>query len=193
MQIIFQDADGSLNPRMRAFDLLMEPLKVHRLVNGQSREKVAGLMKLVNLTPDLLGRYPHELSGGQRQRIGIARAMSLNPEFVVADEPAASLDLSAQAQMLELMKRLQDEFGIGYLFISHNLNVVKIMADRVAVMYLGKFIEVGDTKEIFRNPVHPYTQALLSVFPTANLLARRKRIVLKGEIPSPLNPPTGLL
>ena len=191
MQIIFQDGDGSLNPRMRVFDLLTEPLRVHRLINGQSREKAAGLMKLVNLTPDLLGRYPHELSGGQRQRIGIARAMSLNPEFVVADEPAASLDLSVQAQMLELMKRLQAEFGISYLFISHNLNVVKLMADRVAVMYLGKLVEVGDTEKIFNGSAHPYTQALLSAVPTTDPSARRKRIVLKGEIPTPLNPPSG--
>jgi len=191
MQIIFQDGDGSLNPRMRVFDLLTEPLRVHRLINGQSREKAAGLMKLVNLTPDLLGRYPHELSGGQRQRIGIARAMSLNPEFVVADEPAASLDLSVQAQMLELMKRLQAEFGISYLFISHNLNVVKLMADRVAVMYLGKLVEVGDAEKIFNGSAHPYTQALLSAVPTTDPSARRKRIVLKGEIPTPLNPPSG--
>ncbi|MBT9148991.1 MAG: ABC transporter ATP-binding protein [Dehalococcoidia bacterium] len=189
MQMIFQDADGTLNPRMRVFDLITEPSRVHRLVNG--REKAAELMEMVNLTPDLLGRYPHELSGGQRHRIGIARAMSLNPEFIVADELAASLDLSVQAQMLDLMKRLQAEFAIGYLFISHNLNVVKLMADRVAVMYLGKFVEVGDTRRIFSASAHPYTQALLSTVLNPNPSARRKRIVLEGEIPSPLNPPSG--
>ncbi|MBW2079204.1 MAG: ATP-binding cassette domain-containing protein [Deltaproteobacteria bacterium] len=191
MQIMFQDADGSLNPRMRVFELLVEPLRVHGLLNGRGMAEALRLLELVNLTPDLLGRYPHELSGGQRQRIGVARAMTLNPEFVVADEPAASLDLSVQAQILDLMKRLQEEFGVGYLFISHSLNIVRLMADRVAVMYLGKFVEVGDTRKIFNRAAHPYTQALLSAVPTTNPSARQKRIVLEGEIPSPLNPPSG--
>ena len=191
MQIIFQDADGSLNPRMRVFDLILEPLRVHRLVNGNEKEKAFQLMELVSLTPDILDRCPHELSGGQRQRVGIARAMALSPEFIVADEPAASLDLSVQAQMLDLMKRLQAELGIAYLFISHNLRVIKLMADKVAVMYLGKLVEVGDAGKIFYGSVHPYTQALLSAVPTTDPSARRKRIVLEGEPPSPLDPPSG--
>lgn len=191
MQIIFQDADGSLSPRMRVFDLILEPLRVHRLLNGNENEKALRLMELVNLTPDILDRRPHELSGGQRQRVGIARAIALTPEFIVADEPAASLDLSVQAQMLDLMKRLQAELGIAYLFISHNLRVVKLMADKVAVMYLGRLVEVGDAKKIFHGSAHPYTQALLAAVPTAYPSARRKRIVLEGEIPSPLNPPSG--
>jgi len=191
MQIIFQDADGSLNPRMRVFDLILEPLRVHRLLNGNEREKAFQLMELVSLTPDILERCPHELSGGQRQRVGIARAIALSPEFIVADEPAASLDLSVQAQMLDLMKRLQAELGIAYLFISHNLRVVKLMADKVAVMYLGKLVEVGDAGKIFYGSAHPYTQALLSAVSTTDSSAGRKRIVLEGEIPSPLNPPPG--
>lgn len=191
MQIIFQDADGSLNPRMRILELLVEPLRVHGLLNGRGMAEALRLLELVNLTPDLLGRYPHELSGGQRQRVGIARAITLNPEFIVADEPAASLDLSVQAQMLDLMKRLQGEFGMGYLFISHNVNIVRLMAERIAVMYLGKFVEVGDTRKIFNGATHPYTQALLSAVPTTDPSARQNRIVLEGEIPSPMNPPSG--
>lgn len=191
MQIIFQDADGSLNPRMRILELLVEPLRVHGLLNGRGMAEALRLLELVNLTPDLLGRYPHELSGGQRQRVGIARAITLNPEFIVADEPAASLDLSVQAQMLDLMKRLQGEFGMGYLFISHNINIVRLMAERIAVMYLGKFVEVGDTRKIFNGATHPYTQALLSAVPTTDPSARQNRIVLEGEIPSPMNPPSG--
>ncbi len=191
MQIIFQDADGSLNPRMRILELLVEPLRVHGLLNGRGMAEALRLLELVNLTPDLLGRYPHELSGGQRQRVGIARAITLNPEFIVADEPAASLDLSVQAQMLDLMKRLQGEFGMGYLFISHNVNIVRLMAERIAVMYLGKFVEVGDTRKIFNGAAHPYTQALLSAVPTTDPSARQNRIVLEGEIPSPINPPSG--
>jgi len=191
IQIIFQDADGSLNPRMRVFDLIMEPFKIHRMNNGQGKEKVAELMEMVNITPDLLGRYPHELSGGQRQRIGIARAMALNPEFIVADEPAASLDLSVQAQMLDLMRKFQAEHGIGYLYISHNLKIVKIIADRVAVMYLGKLVEMGRASDVFNSAKHPYTQALISAIPVLDLCTTRKRIMLKGDIPSPMNPPSG--
>lgn len=191
MQIIFQNADGSLNPRMRIFDLILEPLMVHHKVNGLARERVAELIEMVNLTPDLLDRYPYELSGGQKQRVGIARAMALNPEFIVADEPAASLDLSVQAQVLDLMKRLQTRLGMGYLFISHNLNIVKLMADRVAVMYLGKLVELGGIKSIFNSPAHPYTRALLSAVHTVNPSNRQKRIALNGEIPSPINPPSG--
>ncbi len=191
MQIIFQDADGSMNPRMRVYDLLLEPLKVHGLANGRNMEKVLELMEMVNLTPDLLSRYPHELSGGQRQRIGIARAMALSPRFIVADEPAASLDLSVQAQMLELMKKFQAEYGIGYLYISHNLRIVRIMADKVAVMYLGKLVETGTKGDIFERAKHPYTQALLSAIPVIDPKARKKRILLEGDIPSPMNPPAG--
>lgn len=191
MQIIFQDADGALNPRMKVFDLLIEPLKVHGLVNGQRTDKVAELMEMVNLPHDLMERYPHELSGGQRQRIGIARALSLNPEFIVADEAAASLDLMVQAQMLNLLKRLQSERGISCLFISHNLRIIRLIADRVAVMYLGRFVEIGETKDIFNNAVHPYTQALLSSAPSIDPLAQPQKNMLGGEIPSPLQPPAG--
>lgn len=191
IQVIFQDADGTLNPRMRVFDLLIEPFRVHQMDNGQGKEKVAELIEMVNITPDLLGRYPHELSGGQRQRIGIARAMALSPEFIVADEPAASLDLSVQAQMLDLMKKFQAEQGIGYLFISHNLKVVKLMSDRVAVMYLGKLVEVGRTIDVFNSAKHPYTQALLSSVSVLDARYGRKRILLEGDMPSPMNPPAG--
>ena len=191
IQAIFQDADGTLNPRMKVFDLMMEPYRINGLNNGQGKKKVADLMEMVNITPDLLGRYPHELSGGQRQRIGIARAMALNPEFIVADEPAASLDLSVQAQMLDLMKKFQAEHDVGYLYISHNLKIVKLMADRVAVMYLGKLVEVGKTGDVFNCAKHPYTQALISAIPVHNTRAGRKRILLKGDVPSPLNPPAG--
>lgn len=191
MQIILQDADGALNPRMRVSDLLIEPLMVHGLVNGQRTDKVAELMEMVNLPADLTERYPHELSGGQRQRIGIARAISLNPEFIVADEAAASLDLMVQAQMLNLLKRLQSEREISCLFISHNLSIIRLIADRVAVMYLGRFVEIGETKDIFNNAVHPYTQALLSAAPSIEPLAQPQKKMLWGEIPSPLRPPKG--
>jgi peptide/nickel transport system ATP-binding protein len=191
MQIVFQDADGTLNSRMRVRDILIEPLLVHGLINKNKTSEALRLLDLVNLTPDLLYRYPHELSGGQRQRIGIARAMSLNPKFIVADEPAASLDLSVQAQMLDLMKKFQENSGIGYLFISHLMNMVRPMADRIAVMYLGKFVEVGETRQMFKNASHPYTRALFSMISNGNPLEKRKVIVLKGEIPSPLNPPSG--
>jgi oligopeptide/dipeptide ABC transporter ATP-binding protein len=191
MQIIFQDADGSMNPRIKVIDQLLEPLRVHKQLNGQTKETAAELMKLVNLSADLMDRYPHELSGGQRQRIGIARAISINPKFIVADEAAASLDLLVQAQMMELLKRLQSERGISYLYISHNLPIIQRMADTVAVMYLGRFVETGKTKDIFNSPAHPYTQALLSAAPSINPLAQPKKIILKGEIPSPLQPPCG--
>jgi oligopeptide/dipeptide ABC transporter ATP-binding protein len=191
IQIIFQDADGTLNPRMKVLDLLMEPFRVHSVDRCEAMENAARLMEMVNLTPDLLCRYPHELSGGQRQRIGIARAMALNPEFIVADEPAASLDLSVQAQMFDLMKRFQAEHGIGYLYISHNLKIIKLMADRVAVMYLGKLMEVGLTSDVFKGAKHPYTQALLSAVPALNRGTGMKRVLLDGDIPSPMNPPAG--
>jgi len=191
MQIIFQDSDGTLNPRMKVTDLLMEPFRVHHVDSVEAGETASKLIEMVNLTPDLLCRYPHELSGGQRQRIGIARAMALSPEFVVADEPAASLDLSVQAQMLDLMKKFQAEHGIGYLYISHNLRIIKLIADRVAVMYLGKLMEVGPTGDIFKCPKHPYTQALLSAVPSLGLGTGMKRMLLDGEVPSPINSPSG--
>lgn len=190
MQIIFQDTAGALNPRMKLYDLLLEPLTVHGLVNGNGTDRVAELMERVNLPLNLMERYPHELSGGQRQRIGIARAISLNPEFIVADEAAASLDLLIQAQMLNLLKNIQSAQGISYLFISHNLNIIRRIADRVAVMYLGRFVEVGKTEEIFNNPVHPYTQALLSAVLSIDPLAPQKNR-LRGEIPNPLQSPAG--
>ena len=189
MQIIFQDADGSLNPRMRARDLLLEPLQVHRRLDGNRKEKLAEIMEMVNLTPDLADRYPHELSGGQRQRIGIARAVSLGPDFIVADEAAASLDLLVQTQMVDLLRRLQDEHGMSLLYISHNLTLVRRLTRRMAVMYLGKFIEMGPTETVFASPLHPYTRALISSVPV--IAAERRRAPLSGEPPSPLAPPSG--
>lgn len=191
MQIIFQDADGALNPRMRVSDLLLEPLKVHGMDKGRQTDKVAELMQMVNLSRDLMARYPHELSGGQRQRIGIARAISLNPEFIVADEAAASLDLLVQAQILNLLKRLQSEHGTCCLFISHNLSIIRLIADRVAVMYLGRLVEIGETKDIFNTPAHPYTQTLLAAAPRIDSPAQPPKTIVPGEIPSPLQPPSG--
>jgi len=189
MQIIFQDADGSLNPRMRTRDLLLEPLRVHRRLDGKAAERLGEIMEMVNLTPDLADRYPHELSGGQRQRIGIARALSLAPDFIVADEAAASLDLLVQSQIVNLLERFRTERRTGYLYISHNLNLVRRIADRMAVMYLGKFVEMGPTEAIFTEPAHPYTDALLASVPT--LAADRRPAPLAGEPPSPLHLPSG--
>lgn len=179
MQIIFQDSDGALDPKMKIRDLLFEPLRVHGLKNGRSRETVTRLMDLVKLAPELIDRYPQELSGGQRQRISIARAVCLNPEFLVADEPTASLDLLVQAQMLKLLRNIQMERSIGCLFISHNLNSVRRMADRVAVMYLGQLVEIGQTGDIFDQPAHPYTKALLASAPHA---PRGRRMLLQGDV-----------
>lgn len=191
IQAIFQDADGTLNHRMTVKDLLFEPFKIHKISSDLSIKRVEQLMEMVNLTPDLLCRYPHEISGGQKQRIGIARAMALNPEFIVADEPAASLDLSVQAQMLDLMKRFQSEHEISYLYISHNLKIVKLMANRVAVMYLGKIVEEGSTSDIFEFPQHPYTRALIYSVPGRNKRKKQDSMLLKGDMPSPINPPSG--
>ena len=191
VQIIFQDADGALNPRIRAFDLVLEPLKVHGMIKGQGREQASELFRMVNLPPDVAGRRPHELSGGQRQRIGIARAVSLAPELIVADEAAASLDILTQARIVKLLKRLQSEMGMSYLFISHNLNLVRRIADRMAVMYLGKFVETGRTPDLFTEPAHPYTRALLSSVPNAFSPAENTPVPLKGEMPSPLCAPSG--
>ncbi len=191
MQIIFQDPDRSLDPRMKLIDILREPLKVHDVPQCRQAETVAELMAQVNLSPDLMARYPHELSGGQRQRIGIARAFSLNPKLIIADEAGASLDLLAQAQILELMKEKQAESGTAYLYISHNLNAVQRFADRIGVIYLGRCVEIGTTEAIFNSPAHPYTRGLLSAFTGINSLSRGKKLILKGEPPSPMRPPSG--
>ena len=192
MQIVFQDPMSSLNPRMLVKDTVGEPLVINDVVKGMELfDRVMGLLEMVGLTRDHLFRYPHEFSGGQRQRICIARALALNPEFIVLDEPTSSLDVSVQAQILNLLKRLQKELGLTYLFISHNLSVIRHMADRVAVMYLGKFVEVAGCETIFRSPLHPYPKALLSAIPSSDLGVKMEPIPLKGEVPSPSNPPLG--
>ena len=192
MQIVFQDPMSSLNPRMLVKDAVGEPLVINGVAKGMDLfERAAELLEMVGLTRDHLFRYPHEFSGGQRQRICIARALALNPEFVVLDEPTSALDVSVQAQILNLLKRLQKELGLTYVFISHHLNVIRHMADRVAVMYLGKFVEVVDSETIFRSPLHPYPKALLSAIPSTDLDFEVEHVLLKGEVPSPSNPPLG--
>ena len=193
MQIIFQDPYSSLNPRKRVGDLLAEPLLAHRLATKEeASKKVEEMLEIVGLTKFHKGRYPHEFSGGQRQRIGIARALMLNPKLIVCDEPVSALDVSIQAQVLNLLKDLQKEFQLTYLFIAHGLGAVKYISDRIAVMYLGKIVEIGKTEDIFKQPKHPYTQALLSAYPVPNpRLRNRERIVLEGDVPSPANPPSG--
>ena len=193
MQIVFQDPYSSLNPRMDVKSLIEDSLKVSG--NGESRkereEKVLEAMDVVGLEQRLAHAYPHELDGGRRQRIGIARALILNPKFIVMDEPVSALDVCVQAQILNLLARLQDQFGLTYLFISHNLSVVKHVSDRIAVMYLGKIVEVAPYYEMFKNPLHPYTQALLSAIPIPKANVKRDRIILEGDITSPVNPPAG--
>ncbi len=196
MQIIFQDPYGALNPRMSVDDIIMEPLLIHGArVNADSRSKVAAMLDLVGLPPRVRDRFPHEFSGGQRQRIGIARALVLHPKFVVCDEPVSALDVSVQAQIVNLLQDLQGELGLTYLFIAHDLGVVKHISNRVAVMYLGKLVEVADKRTLYANPLHPYTQALIAAVPVAHPAQRRRgragRDRLTGDIPSALHPPAG--
>jgi oligopeptide transport system ATP-binding protein len=194
MQLIFQDPYASLDPRMTAGDIVGEPLRVHKLARRKAyREQVNELLSMVELEPRMATRYPHEFSGGQRQRIGIARALALRPKFIVCDEPVSALDVSIQAQVIKLLMKLKDELNLTYLFIAHDLSVVRHISDRVAVMYLGKIMEITHSDEIYSNPLHPYTQALLSAVPIPNptLERERKRILLTGDVPSPINPPTG--
>jgi oligopeptide/dipeptide ABC transporter ATP-binding protein len=192
MQIVFQDPYGSLDPRMTVSQILEEPLQIHQRGNRSERAKrVLELLDVVGLRKEYAQRYPHEFSGGQRQRIGIARALALNPKFIVADEPVSALDVSIQAQIVNLMSDLQRDLGLTYLFIAHDLGVVKHMADRVAVMYLGRIVEIGDKAQLYRSPQHPYTKALLSAVPIARPSAKQVLTPLKGEIPSPSNPPPG--
>lgn len=194
MQLIYQDPYASLDPRMTAGNIIGEPLLVHRLVGRKAyREQVRELLMMVELEPTMADRYPHEFSGGQRQRIGIARALALKPKFIVCDEPVSALDVSIQAQVIKLLMRLKAELNLTYLFIAHDLSVVRYISDRVAVMYLGKIVEITDSDEIYGNALHPYTQALLSAVPIPNprLDRQRERILLSGDVPSPINPPSG--
>jgi peptide/nickel transport system ATP-binding protein len=192
MQMVFQDPFSSLNPRMTLLDIVGEPLLVNGMKNRQERmDRVAQLLRLVGMRPEYMRRYPHAFSGGQRQRIGIARALALSPRLVVADEPVSALDVSVQAQILNLLLELQEQFGLTYLFVAHDLSVVKHISDRVAVMYVGQIVEMTATKEIFSSPLHPYTEALLSAVPKPDPRLRSRRIILGGDVADPANPPSG--
>ena len=194
MQMIFQDPYASLNPRMTVGSIIAAPLEVHKIAQGkEKRERIEELLKMVGLNPYFVNRYPHEFSGGQRQRIGIARALALNPNLIICDEPISSLDVSIQAQVVNLLEELQEKLGLTYLFIAHDLSMVRHISNRMAVMYLGKIVEIADRDEIYLNPLHPYTQALMSAvpIPDPDVVEERKRIILEGDIPNPASPPVG--
>lgn len=195
MQMVFQDPYASLNPRLTVGEIIKEPMDIHNIykTNEEKIQRVQELLELVGLKPDHIQRYPHEFSGGQRQRIGIARTLALNPKFIVCDEPISALDVSIQAQIINLLEEIQQKTGVAYLFIAHDLSMVKHISHRIGVMYLGKMVEVGDSDELYKNPLHPYSQALLSSVPVPDpvVAKAKKRIILEGELPSPLNPPTG--
>ncbi len=194
MQMIFQDPYASLNPRMTVGDIIGEPLEVHNIAKGkEKKERVQELLQIVGLNPYFVNRYPHEFSGGQRQRIGVARALAVNPAFIVCDEPISALDVSIQAQIINLLEELQSKFNLTYLFIAHDLSVVRHISDRIAVMYLGKIVELTDRDSLYGNPLHPYTKALLSAVPIPDPIVeeKRERIILTGDVPSPVNPPSG--
>lgn len=192
MQMIFQDPYASLNPRMTVADIIGEGMVIHKTAsNEEIKETIANLLTKVGLKPEHASRYPHEFSGGQRQRIGIARALAIKPKFIVCDEPISALDVSIQAQVINMLEELQEEFGLTYLFIAHDLSMVKHISTRIGVMYLGKLVEIGDADEIYHNPQHPYTKALLSAVPVPDPSQKSNRIILEGDVPSPINPPSG--